>query len=320
MGTFTRAPTNGRETIDAMTACDPLTAELLAGGPWVRGDAPYRLLSVAGPDAGDFLQRLCSQDLLALAAGGLQPAAFLDARGKVAATCLAMRAADGFLLECQAAQLERLQQLLERYHFTEKLRIDALPGRASERLAAATATGRVAVAIDASGVVAVAFARRGVQFERWHARGDAMPPALPGAPLDDARAECLRMGAGLVRVGVDTEPQTLALEADLADHCSLTKGCYTGQEIVARINTYGHTNRALCLLHLEGSGAIDAPRTLHELDDGIAVGRVMRAVQVPGRELRVGLGYLPKDFQAIGTRLRLDDGGPVTVAGFAPQS
>src|SRR5262245_6152307 len=315
-----------------MTACDPLTAELLAGGPWVRSDAPFRLLAVAGPDAGDFLQRLCSQDVLALPVGGLLPAAFLDGRGKVAATCLAMRRpglawggdlaasqpVDAFLLECQAAQLERLQQLLERYHFTEKLSIRALGARATERIAAATADGRAASAIDERGVAALAFARRGVQFERWHAHGDATSPAAAGTPLEDARAECLRMGAGLVRVGVDTEPQTLALEADLADHCSLTKGCYTGQEIVARINTYGHTNRALCLLHVDGSGAIDAPRTLHELDDGIAVGRVMRAVPAPAHAVRVGLGYLPKDFQSIGTQLRLEDGSAVTVAGFAP--
>src|SRR5262245_12811886 len=122
-----------------MTACDPLTAELLAGGPWVRSDAPYRLLAVAGPDAGDFLQRLSSQDVLALAVGGVLPAAFLDARGKVVATCLVMRTGDGFLLECQAPQLERLQQLLERYHFTEKLGIEARDGRARERIAAASA-------------------------------------------------------------------------------------------------------------------------------------------------------------------------------------
>jgi folate-binding protein YgfZ len=124
------------------------------------------------------------------------------------------------------------------------------------------------------------------------------------------------MGAGIVRVGVDTESGTLALEADLADHCSTTKGCYTGQEIIARIHTYGHTNRALCLLHLAAGPAITAPAVLHELEDKIAVGRVMAAVPVPGKALRVGLGYLPKDFQPVGTKLLLADGAAVTVAGF----
>ena len=139
---------------------------------------------------------------------------------------------------------------------------------------------------------------------------------MPARPLTPDLAECVRMAAGLVRVGIDTEPSTLALEADLDDHCSTTKGCYTGQEIVARIHTYGHVNRKLCLLHLPGGPEIMAPMPLHEPEDQLAVGRVMHAVPVPDRPLRVGLGYLPKDFQALGTRLLLEDGSEVTVAGF----
>jgi folate-binding protein YgfZ len=134
--------------------------------------------------------------------------------------------------------------------------------------------------------------------------------------LDDTTAELLRMGAGIVRVGADTEPGTLALEADLDDHVSLTKGCFTGQEIVARIHTYGHVNRGLVLLHLQGGEPIEQPLQLVEPEDGIAVGRVMRAVPVPGRGLRVGFGFLPQDFRGRGTRLRLGDarGAEVTVA------
>ena len=90
------------------------------------------------------------------------------------------------------------------------------------------------------------------------------------------------MLAGLVRIGVETEASTLALEADLDDHCSTTKGCYTGQEIVARIHTYGHVNRKLCLLQLDGDGAIEQPVPLHELEDDLPVGRVMHAVAAPG--------------------------------------
>src|SRR5262245_30867540 len=86
-------------TNDAMKACDRLTQRLLDRGPWVRQPAPYRLLEVRGPDAVDFLQRLCSQDVQALPAGALAPAAFLDAKGKVAATCLVGRSAAGLLLE-----------------------------------------------------------------------------------------------------------------------------------------------------------------------------------------------------------------------------
>ena len=57
--------------------------------------------------------------------------------------------------------------------------------------------------------------------------------------------------------------------------------------------------------------------TLLELEDELPVGRVMHAVSVPGHDLRVGLGYLPEDFQALGSKLKLEDGAAVEVSGFA---
>lgn len=293
---------------------DPLVAALLAGGPFVRDAAPFALIRLHGPDAGDFLQRLCSQDVLGLAPGELRPAAFLDAKGKVQATCLCGRGPAGYLLETQAHQADRLLQLLDRYHFTEQLEFAAMPGVARERVGAASSVGQQVLTV-AGDLVTVACARRGVQFERWHGPSAAILPPVAGAPLAEDHAECLRMAAGLVKVGVDTEATTLALEADLDDHCSTTKGCYTGQEIVARIHTYGHVNRALAVLRLGPGAAIPAPMRLLEPAEGIAVGRVMRAVPWPAGSCRIGLGYLPRDFLAVGTQLRLEDGAPATVVG-----
>jgi folate-binding protein YgfZ len=289
--------------------------ELLADGPCVRDAAPYGLVRVTGRDAGDFLQRLCSQDVLALVSGQLAPAAFLDGRGKLAVTCLAARLGPDFVLETQLHQQPRLLELLDRFHFTEQLEFAAVPQACRERIGAAAGDGRAAAAQQGP-VTALSWARRCVQFERWYAQDPSALPADAGRDLGPDLAECLRMGAGIVMVGVETEPSTLALEADLDDHCSLTKGCYTGQEIIARIHTYGHTNRALCLLQLAPGAPIAAPQTLHEPDDGVAVGRVMHAVAVPGRESRRGLGYLPKDFQPVGTKLALADGSAVEVVGF----
>jgi folate-binding protein YgfZ len=152
-----------------------------------------------------------------------------------------------------------------------------------------------------------------VRFTRRH--GGAVAAGL--APASAELAECARLLAGFVRVGVETEATTLALEADLDDHVSTTKGCYTGQEIVARIHTYGHTNRKACLLWLGAGAPITAAQELQD-DDEIAVGRVLHAVPVPGHAARLGLGYLPKDFQGLGTKLRLAGGGGVEVIGYEP--
>jgi folate-binding protein YgfZ len=295
---------------------DPSLQDLVAGGPWQRAAAPFGLVDVRGPDAADFLQRLCSQDVAGLAAGGLAPAAFLDGKGKLQATCLVGRLADGFVLEAQAAQVERLLALLDRYHVTEKLTFGARPTNGCAEQVAVADGPAAAVTAGADGTIELAFVRRGLVFRRRHG-GGAAPAAFAGQPLDDDRAECLRMIAGFVRVGVESEPTTLALEADLGDHCSTTKGCYTGQEIVARIHTYGHVNRQLSLLRLPAGKRVAAPVALHEPEDDLAVGRVMHAVPAPGGGASLGLGYLPEDFRRPGTALRLAGGGDVTVLAFA---
>lgn len=307
-----------------MTPAD-LLRDLLPNPPYQRHDAPFRLLQLTGPDAGEFLHRLCSQDVLGLAPGAVRPAAFLDAKGKLLATCLVFRGEGAFWLEVAHEQADRLAALLERYHFTEKLVI-ARPDFGSCHETVQWASNVPAqdwsVAFDA-GRPMVRCARRLVSFTRSHGAAlawselqeDGSESPLQPAPLSNELAECVAMAAGIVRVGVDTEPTTLALEADLDDHISTTKGCYTGQEIVARIHTYGHTNRKLCLLRLAPGAAITAPQPLHEPEDDLAVGRVMRAVVAPGGGCRVGLGFLPKDFQAPGSALRLADGTAVEVVG-----
>ena len=298
-----------------MNVCDPLISELLARGPFVRTGAPFCLVSVAGPDAADFLQRLCSQDVRGLAEGVVAPATFLDSKGKVLVTCLVQRLAEVFHIEVQAHQADRLVQLCQRYHFSEKLTI-GVPSPAagcSEWIARSGTPDHLP-----HHAKRVPWTRYGVAFVRCHVADAALAPNLQGSALDVDLADCFRMAAGIVKVGVDTEATTLALEADLDDHCSTTKGCYTGQEIIARVHTYGHTNRALCLLDLVEGPRLDAPVVLHECEDDLQVGRVMAAVPVPQHARRRGLGYLPKDFQAPGTKLTLEGGGDVVViAAFA---
>ena len=301
---------------------------LLGNGSYARAGAPYKLLELTGPEAGEFLQRLCSQDVLNLTEGLVLPAAFLDAKGKLQATAMVFRRGESFWLETHAEQAAKLQELLERYHFMEKLAIHAREfGDVQEHVAANGSqafVGECHWSDQADGPV-LHVERFGVTFTRCH--GGAIVERVvdhAGGELDVAPqlmtaeiAEAIRMLSGFVRVGVETEASTLALEAGLDDHCSTTKGCYTGQEIVARIHTYGHVNRKLCLLWLASGDAIGEPVTVLEPEDEIPVGRVMHAVSLAEQGLRLGLGYLPTDFQAVCTALQLEDGGAVIVAGFA---
>ena len=309
-----------------------LRATLLGNGFYGRNAAPYTVLEVSGPDAAEVLQRLCTQDVQNLAEGVVVPAAFLDAKGKLQVTSLVLRRGDTFWLETHSEQAARLQELLERYHFTEKLSIRSHESGAVHEVVTAGGAhdfvGRCSFSEEVAGPT-LCIERRGVTFTRSHggvvaigaiaegsAAGAAPDEEVPPQPMSDELAEAARMLAGFVRVGLETEASTLALEANLDDHCSTTKGCYTGQEIVARIHTYGHVNRKLCLLRLPSGDAITTPVALHECEDDIPVGRVMHAVSLAEQEMRLGLGYLPKDFQVIGTKLTLAGAGDVEVIGF----
>jgi folate-binding protein YgfZ len=303
-----------------MTTCAPLTSDLLADGPYVRAAAPYRLIHVHGADAEDFLQRLCTQDLRAVLVGHCLPAAFLDAKGRVVVTCILARSVDGFHLEVQAHQCGALVQLLDHFHFIERINVHV------PTLGCFEWTGKTFpaplqlgdnIARHGEGGFQVAVSRFGVRTIRFHAPRPDLPTSCVGRHASEELWEAVRMGAGFVKVGLETDVSTLALEAMLDDHCSTTKGCFTGQETVARIHTYGHVNRRLCLLHLGDGPAITSPQQLINPDDDLPVGRIMHAVPLAERRVRVGLGYLPKGFWGVGSRLMLRDIA-VRVAGFAP--
>lgn len=302
-----------------MTTCEPLTASLLDGGPFVRAASPFRLVHILGPDAEDFLQRLCTQDVKGLAPGHCAPVAFLDPKGKVRVTGIVAKANDGFRLEVQEPQCAPLVELLDHYHFTEKVNVQVPTLSCFEWIGKAFPAALQLgdnQARQGQGGFQLAVQRHGVRMLRLHAPRPELPQACIGRDASPEVWEALRMGAGFVKVGIETEPATLALEALLEDHCSATKGCYTGQETVARTNTYGHVNRRLCLLHLGDGPAITTPQQLFNPDDDLPVGRVLHAVPLVERKLRVGLGYLPKGFWAVGARLHCGE-SPVRVAGYA---
>lgn len=296
-----------------------------------RASAPYARIDVEGPDAADFLHRLCSQDILGMSDGELRPAAFLSPKGKLVATAWLGRRGDSVRIEVQAGQADVLAELLDRYHFSERLTIRRPEGLVcTEWLGLARGADWDALGGPAPGSfresgdgVAFSGQRHGVRWLRHHGPvGD--PGALEAAPgeseIDPAMAECLRRLSGLVAVGIETEENTLALEAALDDHVSTTKGCYTGQEIVARIHTYGHVNRTLALLRIDTAEPVERGAALIDVDDGDPVGRVLAAGPIPGRGDQLGVGFLPEVLVSDPVPLALgaQDGPAVQLEALSP--
>lgn len=214
-------------------------ARLRDGGPVaVRGAAA--LIWVEGPDAGSFLHGLLSNDIAALAPGAACAALLLDAKGHVRAE---MRVRDdgggAYTLVTAPALADEVAEALRRYHFSEDLEI-----LGPETVELLTLGGDVPVP---EGVAQIAVPGA-VPGTRDLVVDDA-PAALAALGVEEAPAEALelaRIAAGVPLVGRDTGPSTLVQEAGLEGAAvSFGKGCYLGQETVARIAFRGHVNRVL---------------------------------------------------------------------------
>jgi folate-binding protein YgfZ len=120
--------------------------------------------------------------------------------------------------------------------------------------------------------------------------GAKAPAELP--ELDEETLERLRIEAGTPRFGQELDERVLPAEAGLVERAvSLTKGCYPGQEPIARLHYRGHANRTLRVLRIEGE-ELPGPdaQVVHA---GKSIGRVTSAVRAEGGV--VALGYVRLD-------------------------
>lgn len=255
-------------------------ARLREGAPtWVA--EPVALVWVEGPDAASFLHGLLSNDVAGLAPGGSAEALLLDAKGHVQAAVGVHRdGADAFTLVVAPADGDAVAAALERYHFSEDLELIG-----PEDAWALTVVGMPPP--PGPSVPGILPGAVRVVVDDPAAAG----AALPGGQAPPEALEMARVAAGVARVGVDTGPATLVQEAALEDRAvSFTKGCYLGQETVARLQFRGRANRALRGLLLgtapEPGAAVRA--------GGREVGRVTSVARTPDLGA-IGLAILRRE-------------------------
>ncbi len=136
--------------------------------------------------------------------------------------------------------------------------------------------------------------------------GESLVEAAATSLSDDAM-EVLRIEAGIPRYGVDMDEEIIPLEAQLSDAISFEKGCYVGQEIVARMHYRGHPNKLLVGLRFAGEAL---PTRKSELfhDAEKPIGWVTSAAFSPTLDAVVGLGYVRANLAEVGTSIELRDG------------
>jgi len=132
----------------------------------------------------------------------------------------------------------------------------------------------------------------------------------PGARrFGDEIAEIVRIEDGVPAWGAELDESIIPLEANLYDSIDRNKGCYMGQEIIARILSRGHTNRTLVGFRMDSLVTAGASLLL----DGAGVGRVTSAADSP-QFGSIALGYVRNEYAHAGTALLADNGAHVTIA------
>jgi folate-binding protein YgfZ len=256
-------------------------------------DRPRGFVSLRGPDAEDYLQRMVSNDVAALGTGESCDALLLTPKARVIALLRVLRRApEDFLLLTEPWLAETVRAQLLRARFAAKVAIDV------ERHDSCLVLGD-----DAEPPTGALFAANVDYGVPGYELIDAEPPA--GLPrLSELELEVLRIGAGTPRIGREVDDRVLPAEAGLVERAvSFTKGCYPGQEPIARLHYRGHVNRGLRVLAIEGDELpeYDAGLTL----DGKAIGRVTSAAVGPDGDV-VALAYVRREVPE-DAELRLGD-------------
>ncbi len=115
--------------------------------------------------------------------------------------------------------------------------------------------------------------------------------------------EVLRIEAGIPCFGRDMTADTMPIEANLLEAISYTKGCYIGQEVIARIDARGHVNRKLMGLFLEGTVLPEHGATI--ISPQREVGWITSATHSPALQRNIALGYVRREVLTPGTQLEV---------------
>jgi folate-binding protein YgfZ len=220
---------------------------------------------VQGPDAADFLQRMVSNDVLA---GQSCEALLLTPKARVIAPLVVWRRGeDDFLLLTEPELGETVRAHLLRMRFAAKCAIEA-----EEHSSMIVFGGEEGIPVSDFGVPAVEVLDADLE------------PTVGGEEL-----ERLRIEAGTPRWGREIDDRVLPAEAGLDERAiSFSKGCYPGQEPIARLHYRGHVNRKLRVLEVD-----DARAGAEVVHGEKVVGRVTSAV--PGLALAYVRTEVPED-------------------------
>ena len=247
------------------------------------------VVRVSGPDAVAYVQGQASQDVAALGVGASARSFVLQPAGKVDAWLRITRTGDEELvLDVDPGHGEALLARLRRFLLRTKAEVDPL----DRQVIALRGPGAEAAAGDAMAELAVSAGWPGV--EGVDLLGPHVRPPLAVRNVDVAAYESARIRSGVPAMGAELTEATIPAEVGqwvIDASVSFTKGCFTGQELVARIDSRGG-NVPRHLRGLDIPGSVAPPLDAAVVVDDAEVGRVTSVAPRPGDDGVVALAVI----------------------------
>lgn len=285
-------------------------------------------LVLIGKDRAKFLHGFCTNSITTLRPGESCEAFATNIKGRILDHLFILAEESAIRIDATAGGEDRLFAHLDRYIIAEDVQIERESSNVGQfliggpnaaiRLASLGVTEAASLAPDTHQTVTIA----GRKVVLWRsellgtpgyrlllAREDleAVRTAFVGAgivPAGAATFEPLRIAAGIPSYGVDLTDDNLAQEAMRTPRAiSFKKGCYLGQEPIARIDAIGHINRQLAGLRLESTD-VPSPGEKVTTPEGREVGTITSAALAPGASQSVALAMLKSQAAQPGTSLR----------------
>lgn len=285
-------------------------------------------IEIGGAEAVLFLNGLITNDVKALADNSWMAAAFPNVQGRMLAHARVLRRGETFLFDTEAVTREQIIKTLGRFTLAGDFRVtDVTSDTALVSVQGKSAAGMVrsvlgedAAQLERGRVLNAEWKEFGISIIRaTHTAEDgfdlftsaAAAPSLWDAlskagarPVGFDALEILRIEAGLPRYGVDIDETKVVLETGLDDAVSFTKGCYIGQEIIARIHFRGHVAKRLAGVMTDAGGEVRAGDKLRTAE-GKEIGWITSAARSPLLNRTVALGYVKYDYLQHGTPIRV---------------
>lgn len=292
------------------------------GRPWISAD-PRGIIAVSGSEAVQFLNGMVTNDLAKLAEDSSVLAAFPNAKGRLMAVARVSREDGRFIFETEDSTYESVLANLERFTMAGDFQVEDLTeslsvvsvrgGKSAEVIEAALgkAPGEdcdlTGLGFRGSRVVALPSVRAaGFDLRIATDLKDPLIERLKEAGAvepDELVSDVLRIESGIPKFGVDMDNETVVPEVGLEGMISYEKGCYIGQEVIARIHFRGKVAKELKGL------VFDAPEALVNRGDelvsqeGKNAGIVTSKAYSPALEKHIAMAYVRSAFAANGTEL-----------------